>query len=235
MPRRVHLLLFDVDGTLLMSGGAGARALDAAFHALFGVEGAMRVVRPHGKTDPLICQEMFRAHLGREGAEEEVRALMAKYIELLPGCVAGSRNYRLMPGVPGLLEALPRRGDVAMGLGTGNFEEGARIKLRRGGINHHFPFGGFGSDSSDRAQLLERGFRRGEERVRREDPDARILRWAIGDTWRDVEAGRACGARTVAVATGGDTLYRLAAAAPDHLFADFRADGAFLKLLDQNA
>jgi len=166
MPRRIHLFLFDVDGTLLLSGGAGAKSLNAAFAALFGVPDAMRRVRPHGKTDLIICQEMFRLHLGREGTGEEVGRLMERYIEELPPLVAASRNYHLMPGVPAVLDALARRGDVLLGLGTGNFEAGARAKLARGGLNGYFPFGGFGSDSADRAALIETGFRRGEALAR---------------------------------------------------------------------
>lgn len=219
MPGRVHLILFDVDGTLLLSGGAGALALNDAFAALFGVAGAMARVHPHGKTDPAICQEMFRLHLGREGTAEEMDRLLARYLEFLPARVAGSRNFHLMPGVPRVLDALAARGDVVMGLGTGNVEAGARIKLERGGLNPYFPFGGFGGDAADRAALLEAGFRRGEERIGR---GAEVVRWVVGDTWRDVRAGRACGARVLAVATGGDTLHDLAFAAPDHLLADLR-------------
>ncbi|MBI4252504.1 MAG: HAD hydrolase-like protein [Candidatus Tectomicrobia bacterium] len=229
MPRRVHLILFDVDGTLLLSGGAGARALNDAFFDLFGTPGAMARVRPHGKTDPAICQEMFRLHLGREGTAEEAGRLMRRYLEILPACVAGSRNFHLMPGIPGVLDALAAREDVLLGLGTGNVEPGARTKLERGRLNGYFPFGGFGGDSADRAALLEAGFRRGEERA---GAGASVVRWVVGDTWRDVRAGRACGARTLAVATGGDTLHGLAEAAPDHLLADLRRAGDLLSLLD---
>jgi phosphoglycolate phosphatase-like HAD superfamily hydrolase len=229
MPRRVHLILFDVDGTLLLSGGAGARALNDAFFDLFGTPRAMARVRPHGKTDPVICQEMFHLHLGREGTAEEVGRLLRRYLELLPACVAGSRNFHLMPGIPGVLDALAARKDVLLGLGTGNVEPGARIKLERGCLNGYFPFGGFGGDSADRAALLEAGFRRGEARA---GAGAAIVRWVVGDTWRDVRAGRACGARTLAVATGGDTLHGLAEAAPDHLLADLRRGEDLLSLLD---
>ncbi|MBI3127802.1 MAG: haloacid dehalogenase-like hydrolase [Candidatus Tectomicrobia bacterium] len=229
MPRRVHLMLFDVDGTLLLSGGAGALALNDAFLALHGVPNAMSRVHPHGKTDPAICQEMFQTHFGREGAEEELARLMEAYLEMLPARVAGSRNYHIMPGFPQVLDALAAREDVLLGLGTGNFERGARIKLERGGLNPYFRFGGFGCDSSDRGRLLEAGFRRGEERAR---PGTEVVRWVVGDTWRDVRAGRACGARVIAVATGGDTLHGLAEAAPDHLFADFRRGEDLLSVLD---
>jgi phosphoglycolate phosphatase-like HAD superfamily hydrolase len=222
-------MLFDVDGTLLLSGGAGALALNDAFLSLFGVPNAMSRVHPHGKTDPAICQEMFMTYFGREAGEEELARLMEVYLEMLPARVESSRNYHIMPGFPGVLDALAAREDVLLGLGTGNFEQGARIKLARGGLNAYFPFGGFGCDSADRPSLLEAGFRRGEARVR---PGAEVVRWVVGDTWRDVRAGRACGARIVAVATGGDTLHDLAFAAPDHLFADLRRPEDLLSALD---
>ncbi|MEE9275080.1 MAG: HAD hydrolase-like protein [bacterium] len=232
MASRLHILLFDVDGTLLLSGGAGGRALEEAFEALFGAAGAMEGVRAHGRTDALICADMFRNGLGREGTEEEIRRLLDRYLERLPGAVAESADYRLLPGIPEVLDALGEREDVALGLGTGNIERGARIKLERGELNRYFPFGGFGSDAADRAGLIEAGFRRGEERSRERSPGAEIVRWVVGDTRLDVEAGRAAGARVVAVATGGDSLEELARAGPDHLFPDFAGGNGLPALLD---
>lgn len=228
----IHLILFDVDGTLLLSGGAGAGALNIAFERIYGIPNAMRHVHPHGKTDELIVQEMFRSHLGRCGSESEVKVLLEKYVEILPIMVRDSRNFHLMPGVPGLLSYLRSRKDVLMGLGTGNIEEGARIKLSRGGLNKFFSFGGFVSDSGDRAELLEAGFQRGEQIIQKEYARKSIVRWVIGDTWRDVAAGRACGAKTVAVATGGDSLYELASASPDFLFATLEDTERFCEILD---
>ena len=228
----IHLILFDVDGTLLLSGGAGADALNIAFERIYGIPNAMRHVRPHGKTDELIVQEMFHFHLGRRGNESEVKSLLDKYLEILPATVRGSANFHLMPGIPGLLFCLRSRNDVFMGLGTGNVEEGARIKLSRGGLNQFFPFGGFGSDSGDRVELLETGFRRGEQMTREEYPQKSVSRWVIGDTWRDVAAGRTCGAKTIAVATGGDSLYELASAAPDFLFATLEDKERLYEILD---
>lgn len=227
-----HLILFDVDGTLLLSGGAGARALNIAFERIYGIPNAMRHVHPHGKTDELIVQEMFRSHLERCGSESEVKVLLERYLEILPITVRDSTNFHLMPGIPGLLSYLRSRKDVFMGLGTGNIEEGARIKLSRGGLNRFFSFGGFGSDSGDRAELLEAGFQRGEEIIQKKSPRKSIVRWVIGDTWRDVSAGRACGAKTIAVATGGDSLYELASASPDFLFATLEDQQAVSGILD---
>ena len=228
-----HLILFDVDGTLLLSGGAGARALNIAFERIYGIPNAMRHVHPHGKTDEFIIQEMFRSHLERCGSEPEVKALLDRYLEVLPITVRDSKNFHLMPGIPGLLSYLRSRKDVFMGLGTGNIEEGARIKLSCGGLNKFFSFGGFGSDSGDRTELLEAGFQRGEEIIIKEYPRESVSRWVIGDTWRDVAAGRACGAKTIAVATGGDSLYELASASPDFLFATLEDQKAISEILDE--
>lgn len=220
-----------MDGTLLLSGGAGARALNIAFERIYGIPNGMRHVHPHGKTDELIVQEMFHSHLERCGSETEVKALLERYLEILPITVRDSKNFHLMPGIPGLLSYLRSRKDVFMGLGTGNIEEGARIKLSRGGLNRFFSFGGFGSDSGDRAELLEAGFQRGEQIIQKKSPRKSIVRWAIGDTWRDVSAGRACGAKTIAVATGGDSLYELASASPDFLFATLEDKQAIFEIL----
>ena len=205
--------------------------MNIAFERIYGIPNAMRHVHPHGKTDELIVQEMFRSHLERCGNEPEVKTLLERYLEILPITVRDSKNFHLMPGVPGLLSYLRSRKDVFMGLGTGNVEEGARIKLSRGGLNRFFSFGGFGSDSGDRAELLEAGFQRGEEIIQKKSPRKSIVRWVIGDTWRDVSAGRACGASTIAVATGGDSLYELASATPDFLFATLEDKQAICEIL----
>ena len=125
MTERVHVLLFDVDGTLLLSGGAGRRALDGAFEELFGVPEAMKGISPNGLTDSIICREMFRTRLKREGTGEECDRLLDRYAGLLGWAVDESEAFTLMPGSPALLEALSIRSDVILGLGTGNIEQGA--------------------------------------------------------------------------------------------------------------
>lgn len=231
MANHIHLLLFDVDGTLLLSGGAGARALEESFEELFGLPGAMEGIRPHGKTDILICREMFFNQFGHDGDMEEYRILLDRYLDILPRTVREADSYRIMPGIPALLELISERDNVYVGLGTGNIELGARIKLERAGLNRFFPFGGFGCDAAERVGLLEIGFQRGESRIFLREGNFEITRWVIGDTWRDVEAGRSCGARTVAVATGGDSWKRLSDTNPDYLYYDFADPAPFLSLL----
>ncbi len=231
MSSRMHIVLFDVDGTLLLSGGAGARALEEAFLALYDVPDSMRNVCPHGMTDRGICEELFLEHLGRKGKPEEYNLLLALYLECLERTVRESPDFHLLPGIPGVLERISRSGRVALGLGTGNVEKGARIKLERAGLNPLFSFGGFGGDSADRTELIEAGFRRGEALLRAEGNGAEVFRWVVGDTRRDVEAGRGCGARTVAVATGGDAYEELARSGADHLFADLSDEDALPALI----
>src|SRR6185437_12565848 len=125
------LLLFDLDWTLIYTGGAGVRALDHAFEELFKIPQAMKKVSPDGKTDPAICREMVRVHLGRAPQDGEIERLCRGYLDRLRIEIPQSEGYRVLPGIPELLSALSGRTDALIGLGTGNLEEGAQIKLNR--------------------------------------------------------------------------------------------------------
>src|SRR4051812_1137940 len=114
------LLLFDLDWTLIYTGGAGIRALNFAFEKLFQVPQAMKIVTPDGKTDPAICREMIRVHLGRDPQEMEIEILCRGYLERLALEIPEGEGYRILPGVSALLDALALRDDILMGLGTGN-------------------------------------------------------------------------------------------------------------------
>lgn len=225
----MNLLLFDVDGTLVLTGGAGIRAFNLAFEQLYGLQGAMEGVRAGGKTDPAIVREIFRTKLRRQATPEEVEALTKSYLQLLPEAVERSEGFRLMPGIPRLLELLAARSDVLLGLGTGNFEQAARIKLERAGLNRYFPFGGFGSDSEDRVQLVRIAIDRGRALLPSRPRDATV--YVIGDTHHDIDCGRRNRAVTVAVATGSMSAVQLQAYEPDHLFPDLSIPEAFLRLL----
>ncbi|MFQ5895914.1 MAG: HAD family hydrolase [Nitrospinota bacterium] len=213
-----RLILFDVDGTLIQSGGAGHRSLERAFLALFGVVGGMEDVSPQGRTDVSIVREMFQRRLARGPTVEELDAFFRLYLEVLEEEVPRSPGYRVMPGVVPLLERLSGRPDVILGLGTGNIERGARLKLARADLNRFFSFGGFGDEGVDRPEIIRRGIRRGWALL--DGAPRRARPYVVGDTGRDVGAGRAAGAVTVGVATGAESAEELARSRPDHLLAD---------------
>ncbi len=192
----MDLALFDIDGTLVDTGGAGRRAIDRAAARLHGKPNFFDGILFDGMTDRAIVRAALH-QLERAWGEDDIDRMIESYLEYLAEEVAASKSYLIYPGVEVLLEALVARGRV-LGLGTGNVEAGARIKLERGGLNRHFGFGGFGDDHEDRAALIRAGLARGERILGRKAADP----WIIGDTPRDLTAARAAGARCVLVATG---------------------------------
>lgn len=224
-----RLVLFDLDWTLIYTGGAGVRALDYAFERQFGIPQAMKTVSPDGKTDPAICREMIRVLLKREPNAGEVESLCRGYLDRLAVEIPVSPGYRILPGVPQLLEALAQRNDVLMGLGTGNLEEGARIKLARAGLMTHFRFGGYGSDAEERPVVLKTGVERGEAIANQRFAPKDVV--VIGDNIRDVQAGQAIGATTVAVASGPMGVEALARTNPDYLFPDLSDTERVMRVL----
>jgi phosphoglycolate phosphatase-like HAD superfamily hydrolase len=144
-PKISKLLLFDLDWTLIYTGGAGVRALNSAFKRQFGIAEAMKKISPDGKTDPAICREMIKVFMGREPQQVEIDKLCQGYLEYLAQEVPQGPGYRILPGIPELLSTLSSLDHYLMGLGTGNLEEGARIKLARADFMKYFRFGGYGS------------------------------------------------------------------------------------------
>lgn len=230
MPPAPRIILFDVDGTLIRSGGAATRALERAFAVALGLEDVVADFSFAGMTDRLIFRRMLEAQ-GLEAGEDHIERILEAYPEILREEIAAAEGYRVNPGIEEGLQALALsgRGDVAVGLGTGNVEEGARIKLERADLNRHFPFGGFGCDAEDRAELLAAGAARGAERLGRPVAECSVL--VVGDTPRDVSAAHAIGARCLALATGGASRPALAEAGADHLFDDMAEAGALEILL----
>ncbi|MBI3090950.1 MAG: HAD hydrolase-like protein [Candidatus Tectomicrobia bacterium] len=227
--RQPKLLLFDIDGTLILSGGAGGAALNRACEEILGVQNAMAAVNPGGMTDGAIVRRIITTVLGRPPEDGEIECILRRYLEHLPRSLDGSTRFRLLPGFPRLLDALGERPDIVLGLGTGNLAEGARIKLEFAGLFHYFRFGGFGSDAEDRAELLRRGIERGK--ALSPQPVAPEHIFVIGDTPHDVESGRRAGARTVAVATGSTSRQELARHQPDYLFDSFADAKPFMELM----
>jgi phosphoglycolate phosphatase-like HAD superfamily hydrolase len=205
-------VLFDIDGTLLVTGGAGAVAWQRAFEELYAVEANIDEHTDAGMTDPEIAAIVFREVLGREGGPQERSQAIGCYLKHLPDAVAESEGYRIMPGIEDLLPRLIDDG-VLLGLVTGNVEAAAHIKLARGRLNRFFSFGGYGSDAADRIEVTEAALRRGGLVSGGALDDGACI--AIGDTPRDVAAGHGAGIRVVGVATGSYTVAQLRVAAAD--------------------
>ncbi|HEX6228063.1 MAG TPA: HAD hydrolase-like protein [Solirubrobacterales bacterium] len=212
MRSATRAVLFDIDGTLLVTGGAGGAAWQRAFEELHGVEANIADHTDAGMTDPEIAAIVFREVLGREGTQAERSQAIGCYLKHLPDTVAGSTGYSVMPGIETLLERLIDEGRL-LGLVTGNIEAAAHIKLARGGLNRFFSFGGYGSDSADRTEVTRAALGRGELVSGGTLTDGACI--AVGDTPRDVKAGHGAGIRVVGVATGSYSVDDLRTAGAD--------------------
>jgi len=215
------LVLFDIDGTILLTAGAGRRAITAALVAEIGPTTAFEGVRFDGKTDPQIVAEMLQvAGDRRAGDPVFIRGLCRRYLAFLADELQDERTRTtILPGIPGLMDALEQRLDVVLGLLTGNFAEGAALKLAAAGIApERFRVGAYGSDSAHRPDLPAIAARRAMEHFGREPQGREIV--IIGDTPADVTCGRSLRARTIGVATGSYPVDALQAAGADHVFPD---------------
>jgi phosphoglycolate phosphatase-like HAD superfamily hydrolase len=203
--------LFDIDGTLMTTGGAGRRAMRAAFGEVVDAPHALDDVKLGGKTDPMILREGLEV-IGRAYDAALVEQILERYLERLEAEVARSPGYHVFDGVHTILEHAHAL-NAAVGLGTGNVERGAQVKLARGALNDRFAFGGFGSDAEDRTELIRAGAERGAARLGRPLSECRVI--VIGDTPRDVRAAHGIGAVCLAVATGGYDVSALQKAGAD--------------------
>ncbi len=224
----MRLVLFDIDGTILLSGGAAVRAVNRAFKNIYGVENAMDGIRADGKTDPIILGEIFNKRLGRGFMREEAAKVFNQYVFFLREEITNSKGFRVLPGVAELLDSLSQKSRLVLGVATGNIQEGAWIKLERAGLNSYFKFGGFGSDSENREQLIRIAVERGKALVNHNREFQSIF--VIGDTPFDIIHGRAAGGKTVAVATGSYSVNDLAEYGSDYLFKNFSDFQTVLKI-----
>jgi phosphoglycolate phosphatase-like HAD superfamily hydrolase len=213
--------LFDVDGTLLLTEGAGRRAISAALRERYGIEDDLSHIPMAGRTDPLIVADALRTHgLSPDGDGERAAlwdAILVHMRRLMTPPPGG-----LLPGAAGVLDAVGAEPGWVSALLTGNVREMARIKLGAFGVYDRFAFGAFGDEAPDRNALAVVATERAAERYG--VPPERCV--VVGDTEHDIACARAAGAKVVAVATGGSSLEKLAAHAPDLLLDDLRdADG----------
>lgn len=197
------LYLFDIDGTLLHARRSGARAFDAVFAALHGVERACEGVRFGGKTDPALVDEIFVARIGRVATDSERSAFLEAYLPRLREDLAQG-GVEVLGGVAETLAWLSAREGVLLGVATGNVRAGAEAKLAAAGLDAYFVLGGYGSDSRLRSELVAAAITRGREHGAIDDVVV------VGDTIHDISAARACGAVACAVATGSDPAEALA-------------------------
>lgn len=222
------LILWDIDGTLITSGGAGERALIAALKAGFGLDGSLSWLEYSGRTDAWIAHEVLR-HYGLPETPENIQHYLESYLQALAAAMPNPRA-RLHAGILALLETLHHRTDLAQGLLTGNLQRGARIKLEQFSVWHYFEFGAFADDSPRRNDLGPHALRRAREHHGIDFPPGHVF--IIGDTPWDIECGKVIGANTIAVATGGFSVEQLRAHTPTAVFADFNDTAAFLRAID---
>jgi phosphoglycolate phosphatase-like HAD superfamily hydrolase len=225
---RQTVLLFDIDGTLITTGGVGRRAIERAFLERYQRDDATRFPFD-GMTDRLIARLGLEA-LGLEATAEAIAEILEFYVERLAEEVARAdlTKYRLHAGIAEALAAAEARGH-GVGLGTGNVREGARIKLERVGVHERFAFGGFGSDSEDRVELIRQGAERGAAHLGAPLAECRVV--VIGDTPKDVAAARGIGAESIGVGTGSYRAEALLACGASYAFESLAEKGALEALL----
>jgi phosphoglycolate phosphatase-like HAD superfamily hydrolase len=211
-----RILLFDIDGTLISSGGAGTVAWRQAFDELHGIPADIAEFTDAGMTDPDVGARTFEAVLHRKPTAHELAQLIQRRLEHLPEAVAASTGYKVLPGVPERLRQLSRDGHL-LGLITGNGDGAAHIKLQRGDLNRWFTFGAYASAGLDRAGIVREAVERGEAIMGEDVPNAEVF--VIGDTPRDIDAAHAVGCSAIGVATGHYDAAALRESGADHVLA----------------
>jgi phosphoglycolate phosphatase len=232
----VYAVLFDIDGTLVQTGGAGQLAFAETFAEEFGVPEISAAVKFAGRSDRAIAMDLLGVH-GLATSDENWRRFRAAYVRRLPDALR-RRNGHVLPGVVELLDALAALPHSAVGLLTGNIREGADRKLTHYGLGNRFAFGGFGDDTNDRCEIAAIALAEATRHATAVNGAAGTppLRGAmvIGDTEHDIRCARAIGALAVAVPTGGSSREALAAESPDLLLDNLADARALIKILEQS-
>lgn len=205
------IVLFDIDGTLLLTGGAGIEAFDLAFRKLYGRPAEWGGVSAAGRTDLSLFRELGTNLLGYDIPDEELFKLLDTYSHFFEATIQNTPNFQIMEGTEAALEELSTRDNIALGLGTGNLEQTAWMKVARANLDHFFSFGGFGSDAEIRADLIKKGHQRGLQKTSQTTGEL----FVIGDTPLDIEAGKLAGGKVIAVASHSHSYEELESYKPD--------------------
>ena len=217
------LVLFDLDGTLVNAGGAGRTSLRKAIKELYGVEPEFEHSLISGRTDLdnfSIVYSLIKK--GKKPTAAEMKKMKAKYLEILPTevhAVVRCKKYDLVPGVEKFLKMLAKDKDVILGLGTGNLEEGAKIKLEPSKLGSYFTVGGYGEDGQTREEMLQAAVKRAEKKFKTKlEPDQVYV---IGDTHRDICAAKNCGFHSAVLTNGFGDAQKIQRAAAELETKDF--------------
>jgi phosphoglycolate phosphatase-like HAD superfamily hydrolase len=210
---KTMIVLFDVDGTLIDTGGSGARSWRAAFKKLYGVPADIDEYSSPGQTDPQVALATFRGALGRDPAPDELGKLYAQYLMYLSQDIWISERYGVLPGAEQILARLGDAG-VMTGLVSGALEGAARTKLMPANLNRFLIFGAYGSDSPDRAELTGLAI---EKATRMHTGLSPAQAYVVGDTPLDIDAAKAAGAVSIGVASGAFSTDQLESAGADHV------------------
>ena len=214
----MKVLLFDIDGTLVLSGGAGLRAMNEAFFRLYGIEDALKKVNLAGRTDTSIIRDALEDNNLDYSREAEL-AFRTLYYELIRDEIeVPHKNKYLMPGIKELLEELEKRDNIYLGLLTGNWETSGRTKLGHFNIDRYFSFGAFADDSDIRNELLPYAVKRFEKKFERSPEQHQV--YVIGDTPSDINCAKPHNAISVAVGAAKYSVDELKQHGPDYLFKD---------------
>lgn len=221
-------IFFDIDGTLINTGGAGRIAFAETFRHLFGVEQISTDVAFAGRSDRAIAQDLMRVH-GIDVTPENWLRFTTAFLPRLEQVLIHSAG-EILPGVVELLDELSARNHVRIGLLTGNIAAGARAKLSHYRLFERFAFGGYGDDWTDRCDIAVAALEAAKTHLNGTWHEGRQL-IVIGDTPADIQCARAIKAVAVGVATGGASREQLAEAKPDILLADLSDSRELLSLL----
>jgi phosphoglycolate phosphatase len=229
----IRLVLFDIDGTLILTGGAGVRGMTRAFEDLFGVPDGFAGIEVPGRTDQLILRDAL-ARLGLRLTPDRLERFRTAYVAHLREEIRHARpGKRVMPGVVPLLHAVTRQTPALPALLTGNFADAARVKLEHFGLWHHFRCGAFADDALERNDLVQVVI--GRARACGLPPVSAREVLVIGDTPLDVACAAAAGARAVAVATGSHSVEELRATGADLVLDDLSDTGGVMRFLEDPA